>query len=105
MGGRYDHPREQTGLGTSRAGDQQGMPDELPEGDRVAPDRDDVSSAVVTGATTSGHMSESGAGMANRSGSGGSGGSGEGATEEEGSAGASLEELLGADERPGDRTG
>ena len=103
MAGRYDHHETQTGLGTPRSADSDEQPEEPPE-DTLSPEPAEGSTAIVTGATTSGHMSESGAGMANRSGSGGSGGSGEGATQEEGSAGASLEELLGADDRPGDRT-
>ncbi len=103
MADRYEHPATHTGPGTPRSPDA-GVQDEAPA-DALTPGSDAATRAIVTGATTSGHMSEAGAGTANRSGSGGSGGSGEGATEEEGSAGASLEELLGADERPGDRTG
>ena len=104
MTDRYEHPATHTGPGTPRSGDDRGLTEE-PAEDPLTPESDRRTEASVTGATTSGHMSEAGAGMANRSGSGGSGGSGEGATEEEGSAGASLEELLGAEDRPGDRTG
>ena len=96
MAGRYDDPHAQTGVGTPRS-----TADETPED---LPAADAPNAAIVTGATTSGHMSEAGAGMANRSGSGGSGGSGEGATEEEGSAGASMDELLGSEDRPAART-
>ena len=95
---RYEHPESQTGVGTPRSTAEDGVPTRAPEGDAPG-------DPVITGATTSGHMSEAGAGMANRSGSGGSGGSGEGATEEEGSTGASMDELLGAEDRPGDTTG
>ncbi len=103
MADRYDHPATHTGPGTPRSPDT-GAGEE-PAEDTLSGDADPAMRAIVTAAHTSGHMSESGAGTANRSGSGGSGGSGEGATEEEGSAGASLEELLGGEDRPGDRTG
>lgn len=58
---------------------------------------DPIDPAITTGAGSSAHPTEQGAGGANRSGSGGSGGPGAGSEDQEGSTGESMDELLAGD--------
>lgn len=92
-----DRSTNQAGAGGPRSADT-GNP-----GDGSRPDGELRDPAISTGARTSAHPTEQGAGGANRSGNGGSGGPGTGDPGQEGSTGQSMEELLtGDDDAAGD---
>lgn len=91
---RDDAVDEQTGTGAPRSG-------RGPVSEEREPERDQSINPTVVGGTTSSHPAETDDMAVNRSGSGGSGGprSGE---DSEGSAPASMDELLGGDPVSGD---
>ncbi len=83
----FQHARQHTGTGTPRS-DDDGRPDDAP------PLGEGVDPAVVVGAQTDSAPAGSPEVDVNRSGYGGSGGPGAGDPSEEGSTGATMEEML-----------